>query len=535
MKKQFLLICMVAASVLSAFADKTIYVAPVSAGDGSGLDASNPTTFAQALGALDATGYTTFVLPNSGYFLFNETPQTGVYARISLPDNSKIIIEGNNSTLEGNGAKLRLLRASTGCRIHLRNLTFRLGDSDNSVGGAIFFAGDSLKISGCTFDSNASGNGGAIGCRGGNYVKISNSSFKNNYLSNSYQGAAISHTGSASGGTLIVENTTFSNNLGRVNDAVYGSAIITAFDGTTRNYLNTISVSNCTFYKNRAGKNNGLPGFAAVDLSYLGATAPAGTATTATFVNNTFYGNSNCSIKMWGKQQALRLFNNVIVGDEYAVTSVTGIQDHGIITEFSVAEGRPAIVAKNNYIACKVPLSSKIDDAAFATGNSDNNTKVVISSQNDIDVLALSTTLQTSGSAVPYLAITSSSSPLVERGISSMDGIIIPATDARGITRGSGSAGSSFDIGAYEFNNHTTTTVEGVSKGVFTLTQTANEISVAGASSKISVNVYLPNGQLICSKAGNNAITINKAQLPKGLLIFIVNDGQKSVAQKVII
>lgn len=531
MKKQILLICMIAATAFTAFANKTIYVAPAAAGSGSGADADNPCTIPTALGNLDAEGYTTFVFPNAA--LFHLTGGTTGYGRIPVVDNSKIIIEGNNSIIEGNGEKTRLLRAGAGCRIDLRNLTFRLGDSDNSLGGAIFFAGDSLKISGCTFDNNTSDNGAAIGSRG-KYVKIINSYFSNNKLRNSYQGGAISHTGTTAGGTLIVENTTFSNNVGKAASAVYGSAIITAFDGTVRNYLNTISISNCTFYKNKAGINNSNSGYAAVDLSYLATTAPAGVATTATFANNTFYGNSNNAIRMWGKQQALSLINNVIVGDSYDVTSVTGVQDHGIITEFSVAEGRPAIVAKNNYFVCKVPVSSKVTEATFLSGNSDNNTIVVTSSQNDIDLLGLSAALQTNNSGAPYLALTSSSSPLVEGGVNSVNGITLPTTDCRGVVRAIGTTGSRFDIGAYEFENLTTAT-PGFENESVTFNQSTSEIFVSGNNKTISVSAYLPNGQSVYAQTTNSLLKINKTQLPKGLLIFIVNDGVKSVAKKVII
>lgn len=533
MKKQFLLLCMIAASVFTAFADKTIYVAPVATGTGSGLDASNQTTFSQALGALDATGYTTLVLPNSATFILSGG--TNGYGRIPIVDNSKVIIEGNNSILQGDGGETRIIRASTGCRVDLRNLTFRLGNGAASLGGAIFFGGDSLKISGCKFESNTADNGAAIGSRG-KYVKITNSWFKDNYLRNSFQGGAISHTGTTAGGALIVENTTFSNNLGKaVSNPAYGTAIITAFDGNVRNYLNTISISNCTFYKNNTSLNT-TAGYAAVQLDFLGSTAPAGTATNATFVNNTFYGNSDAAIKIQGKQQAVRLINNVIVGDSWANVSGLSIQDHGIICEFSVAEGRPALVAKNNYIVAKYPKSSKIDDTTLASGNADNNILVATTSQNDIDILGLSATLQTGSSFAPYLGIATSSSPLVEGGISSYSGVVIPGTDIIGTARGIVASGSKYDIGAFEFNGFSATDVPMVSENFFTLRQNATEISIDNTgNSSLLVNVYLTNGQNIYSKTVNRSLTINKDQLPKGVMVFTVNNGLKSTEKKIVL
>lgn len=529
--RQLLILCFWAAGIFTVFANKTIYVAPVASGTGSGVDAANPTTFSQALGALDATGYTTLVLPNAA--LFQLSGGTNGFGRIPIVDNSKVIIEGNNSILEGNGGETRILRASVGCVVELKNLTFKLGNAAASLGGAIFFGGDSLKISGCVFEGNTADNGAAIGSRG-KYIKISNSWFKDNYLRNSFQGGAISHTGTTAGGTLIVENTTFSNNLGKAaSNPAYGTAIITAFDGNVRNYLNTISITNCTFYKNRASLND-PSGYAAVQLDFLGATAPTGTATTATFVNNTFYANTNAAIRILGKQQAVSLINNVIAGDSWDNISGVGIQEHGLITEFSVAEGRPAFIAKNNYIVAKYPKSAKIDDAVFAAGNSDNNTLVNTTSQSSIDNLALGTSLQTSGSPVPYLPILSSSGPLVEGGINLYSGVVIPTTDARGVTRAVGYAGSKSDIGSYEFDN-LTTAIQDVLNDSFTFNQSTSEISISNHNNiTISAKVFLPNGQSVYTKTTNSTITIPKTQLPKGVLIFIVNDGKESVTKKII-
>lgn len=531
MKKQFLLACMIATSVLTTFADKTIYVASSASGAGTGADANNPTTFSQALGSLDATGgFTTIVLPSGA--LFQLAGGTKGYGRLPIPDNSKIIIEGNNSIFEGTGDDTRILRASTGCNLTLKNLTLRKGNAAASLGGAIFFAGDSLKIYGCIFEKDTADNGAAIGSRG-KYIKISNCQFNGNRLRNSFQGGAISHTGTTSGGTLIVENTTFNDNGARSGNYGFGLAIITAFDGNVRNYLSKISITNCTFYQNNSGLNTHV-GDAAIQLDFLGTTAPTGTVTTATLINNTFYGNKNCAINVKGTQQAVSLINNVIVGDVYADASVSGVQDNGLITEYSVSEGRPIIVAENNYIVAKVPVNNKVDDPVLQSGNSDHNTIVTTSSQNDIDILGLSTTLQTSGSVIPYLSTSTSSSPLVEGGISSYSGITIPTSDARGTIRGAGITGNMYDIGAYEFDGFTPTAVQTVSNNSFTINQSATEVFISTNNKPISINAYLPNGQSVYAKTTNNTVTINKAQLPKGVLIFVVNDGEKSLIKKLI-
>jgi len=544
MKKQFLLISMMAASVFSTYANKTIYVANAALGTKDGSSAVNACVLNQVFGsttpavALDATGTTTVNFDASAEYTISSSGSSAYdRACVLIPDNltRKVIFEGNNAILKAGSLTVRMFRIGSLTNVELRNLTIKNSTHPGSPGGAIYFGGDSLKISGCTFDSNSADNGGAIASKG-KYIKISNSWFKNNFLLGSFQGGAISHTGTTTGGALIVENTTFSNNLGKVSsNPVYGSAIITAFDGTTRNYLNTISISNSTFYKNKGSLNDPF-GYAAVQLDFLGTTAPTGVVTTVTFVNNTFYGNSNCGIRIWGKQQAVSLINNVIVGDSWANISGTGIQDHGIITEFSVAEGRAAIVAKNNYIVAKYPkFAAKMDDAALATGNTDGNTLITTTAQTDIDALGLSPDLQTSGSIVPYLGISSISSPLTEKGINSFSGITIPTTDARGVTRGIGTRGSKYDIGAYEFDNFITD-VKQVSEDYFTLCQTAAAITLNNTGEKaLSINIYSTSGQSIYSVNVSKSLTIQKNQLPKGVMILTVNSGLKTVAKKIVL
>lgn len=532
MKKRFFLFCMLAVSITTAFADKTIYVGPTASGTGTGDDADNACTFATALANLDETGVTTFSLAPNSTILSTSGGGT-MTGRILIPDGKKIIIEGNNATIDGTGSSsVRIMRIGASANVQIKNVTFINGSHPTSLGGAIFFVGDSLNISGCVFDNNSADNGGALGSRG-KYIKISNSWFKNNKLLNSYQGAAISHTGLTTGGSLVVDNSTFSNNTGKTGSACYGTAIITAFDGSTRNYLNTVSITNCTFYKNMAGINT-TAGYAAVQLDFLGTTAPTGTVTTASFVNNTFYGNSDAAINIKGKQQAVRLVNNVLVGDAYDNISGLGKQDHGFITEYSIAEGRPAVVAKNNYIVAKTPKSGKVDDTSLQAGNPDNNTLVTIGSQADIDALYLSTALQTIGSPVPYLAVASSSSPLVEGGISTVAGVVIPSTDIKGVTRASDTTGTKFDIGVYEFDGLTTGGAA-INEAMFSVKQLSNGIYIDNQSDKtLRISVILPNGQQVYSEMTATSTIINRELFQKGLLIVVVSDGVSTIAHKVI-
>jgi len=538
MKKQILLLCMITASVFVTFADKTIYVAPAVQGTGDGTSAANACTFTNVLGSttpvvsatvpLDATGFTTIILPSGGSF--QEKTGSATSARIVFPASCKVIIEGNNSTLSGYANDTRILRVGTGGNITIKNIIFKDGAHLAAPGAAIFFGGDDLVISNCTFDNNNSEDGGAITSRGKN-VKISNSCFKNNKISGT-NGAAIVHTGTTTGGSLSVENTTFYNNTGASAKPCYGTAICTAYDnypnaGGTKGYLNTVDITNCTFFANKSATNL-TEGYATVYLSEL----VAGTnSTTATFVNNIFYGNSNCGIYIAGVKQTVKLINNVIVGDSYSNVSGSGIYDNGVIAGSTIANGRPAITGYNNYIVAKTPTSASISELSSGTNG---NTFATIASQNDIDLLGLSSALQTSV-LVPYLAITTSSSPLVEKGISLFSGVTIPSTDSRGVTRGSGTTGTKFDIGAYEFDN-LTTNIQNVMEESFVLRQTSGEISIESLDGKyLQVNIYSTTGQSIYSVNANKLLTIQKNQLPKGVMILTVNNGIKSVAKKMVL
>jgi len=440
MKKIITIVGMLLLSYFMAHADKTIYVNTTVQGNGDGTSAANACKLGTAITTkYDATAgaVTTIVFPANTTFTLVDTDGTANASRFDFPATSnKFIFQGNNSTLDGTNAGKRIFRISNAtANIEINNLKFVNSKLAGAVGGAIYFAGSNLVISGCTFDGNSSDNGGALASRG-NYVKISNSVFKNNKLLNGSYGVAITHTGTTSGGTLIVENTTFANNTGGAGLAANGSAISTAWDNTSRGYLNTVSINNCTFYKNLT-KLTTTYGYAVVNLDELS----SGTnSTTATFVNNTFYGNSNCGIYIKGIKQSVKLVNNVIVGDSWATVSGTGYNDHGIIASSTIAAGRPAITGYNNYIVSKGPLSSAITELSSGTNG---NTFVTTSAQSVIDAVYLNPLL--SATTIPYLTITNSASPLVHTGTSSVSGVTIPTADVTGFQRTEG-----YTIGAYQ-------------------------------------------------------------------------------------
>jgi len=64
-----------------------------------------------------------------------------------------------------------MFRIGSSTNVELRNLIFNNGTHTGSSGGAIYFAGDSLKISSCIFNNCSANNGGAVASRS-KYVNV---------------------------------------------------------------------------------------------------------------------------------------------------------------------------------------------------------------------------------------------------------------------------------------------------------------------------------------------------------------------------
>jgi hypothetical protein len=462
MKKIVWTLCLVLFSIMASYADKTIYVSP--AGTGDGTSAGTPCKLNDIFGkvptvSLDATGTTTLSFDaTTPYSITTSNSFNAGTGCVLVPDNAtKIIFEGHNAILNAGSTAVRMFRIGTGTDVEFRNLTFNNGTHPGSPGGAIFFLGTNLKISGCTFYNCSANSGGALSSRGVN-VTISNSYFNSDKFTNpappnpntTARGAAITVSGTATGGALLIENTTFNNNnngLVLSSGNCNGTAICTANDGITggTGYLNTITINNCTFYKNLAYTNTNNA-YTAIYMDELSGTSPS---TSATFTNNTFYGNSNGALFIVGAKQTVKMVNNVIVGNSYAVASGGSVMDFGVLANTTLST-RPAIIGNNNYIVAKTPRSSLITESSFQSGTN-GNTFVTTTAQSVIDALYLNPSLSTT--TVPYQTITNGSSPLVNAGTNSVSGVTIPSADMRGIARGNGgTTGAGYDIGSFELS-----------------------------------------------------------------------------------
>lgn len=206
----------------------------------------------------------------------NETPEDGVldlyggyrYNSTSdelLADGATIskditIVGKNNAYIDGSGAA-RGLNIDSNCRVVLENLTFKNGYSQNH-GGAIRLGDNStLVIRNCIFTNNSvyNSNGGAIFCRPGTDVDISDSVFENNTSIRESDlewvefkngmGSVLTMTLNSS---LRLVNSIFSNNN------AYLSTILVVSYYNGKSNLSTLYVRNCTFENNTAISNTVL-------------------------------------------------------------------------------------------------------------------------------------------------------------------------------------------------------------------------------------------------------------------------------------
>ena len=195
---------------LSVHADKVYYVEP---------DGNNPegmtvdavyTKIGTAINNVTADEPVTIYL-KPGH-VFSENNMNTNTNRIDLT------IIGENTTINANAAQ-RILRTEA-ARLVLKGITFTGVKNYSSMGGVLYFAGNSgaaseLVIDSCVFDSNTlteGAEGGAAIATGTNAMNviITNSVFKNNQAgkySSTMSGAVIRFQGKD--GNFVVENSTF--------------------------------------------------------------------------------------------------------------------------------------------------------------------------------------------------------------------------------------------------------------------------------------------------------------------------------------
>ncbi len=505
-----------------------IYVNPATGNDANnGSQATPMKTIESAVFAVAVNTPTTIHIAKNSVIMLG--------AVLNFGENKKVEIVGQNVTLKAaelaaqkdpSGLPLlgqgnRIMRAVTGCDLKIKGITFQNGRQVGYLlGGGLYFAGNTLEIDSCRFIDNQAGScGGAVACRAKSVI-IKNSYFQgNNILGGGARGAAIMQCGPATGtpGTLVVQNCTFYQNMTQVGGS---GMVINVFDSTEGSNggkysnMNSVQVTNCTFIENTSP----TPYQACVDIS--------DSDCSIVLVNNTFYKNTDGAFRLYFNKSA-HLANNVIVGGK-----------QGILSELSVAEGRTEMLALNNIIiGTEGGKNGKIDDACFNSAATTNHNVVNTIANYPISALGLATSLSTDN-FVPYLPITSSSSTLINAGVTST----LSAFGTEYITgsdvRNYGSNGTK-DIGAYEHSGiapgpNAIYSPEYISEN-YNITQSGSTISVKSTTDKsFSMSIVDMLGKVVYSTPTNNSVEFSKNAVGRGVFILMLNDGNKLSSKKIL-
>ncbi len=452
-------------------------------------------------------------------------------AKLNFGQNKKVEIVGNNVTLKAadlaaqkdpSGLPLlgqgnRIIEALDNCDLKIKGITFLNGRQIGYLpGGAIFFAGNTLEVDSCKFIDNQAGScGGAIGARA-KAVIVKNSYFQgDNILGGGARGAAIMQAGPAleTAGTLSVQNCTFYNCTTQTHG--YGF-VISIYDSSLSNeggsYSNTkkLEVTNCTFMENSS------------PTAYQAAIDVSDGDCEVVLVNNTFYKNSQCAFRLLMNKAYLA--NNVIIGGK-----------QGVMSELTVASGRPEIVAVNNIsVGTEGGINGSIDDACFTSAASANHNIVNTITAYSLTNIGLATSLSTDN-FVPYLAINSSASTLINAGqddTSLKFGVnYVPAVDIRGHL-----TSQTKDIGAYEYSGITGLSTPDYSAEDYIVTQFKTKISVKNIADKsFTVSIININGQLVYTTSVKGLAEIPTDNFAKGIFILLFNNKDKLSSNKILI
>jgi len=244
-------------------------------------------------------------------------------------------------------------------------------------------------------------------------------------------------------------------------------------------------------------------------------------------VNNTFYKNTQMGVRVDGLYNKVYLVNNAIIGGNV-----------GLGTQYALNTGSPkrtqTIEAWNNVIAGTIKgVGTYADDLSLNADKATyNNTVEIFSGSFTLANVGLNEDLSTDKS-IPYLAISSSASALVNTGLNTKvieSAERVPSTDILGMAKD-----GTKDMGAFEFDQTTTIVSPGFVSGYMELINTKDVVSVVNLShNPIYLQVMSIEGKIVKNVRIDNSVVINKGELPRGLLLFVVNNGQQIVTNKVL-
>jgi len=523
--KKVILLCMTALLVSFNLNAADIYVSPTKGSDSNnGSLAAQLKTIETAVFSVKDNIQTTIHIENNSIIT--------VGAILNFGTNKKVAIVGKNVTIKAaalpgqkdpSGLPLlgqgnRIIQALDNCDLKVTGITFQNGRQVGYVpGGAIYFTGNTLVVDSCKFIDNQAGScGGAIGARALS-VSVKNSYFQgNNILGGGARGAAIMQAGPATGttkGTLSVQNCTFYNNTTQTDGYGFVINIYDSSLGTEGGkYSNTskLEVTNCTFLQNSSVTHY----MAAIDVS--------DGECDAYLVNNTFYNNSECAFRL--SMNKAYLANNVIVGGK-----------QGIMSNNKVVDGnRPEIIGINNIVVgTEGGINTGIDDACFNSAKSANNNVVSTTAAYPIGAVSLASSLSTDN-FVPYLAITSANSTLVDAGIENSLALfganyVLPVDIKGKLTS------NKKDIGAYEYNGITGFSSPEYIAENYRISQSGNTFTVKNIADKsFSMNIVNMMGKVVYSTQASSSVEFSKNKFGQGVFILLLNDGTKISSKKIL-
>lgn len=509
MKKTTTLFCTALVAAVCSFpgyAEKVYYVDPDgNAPEGMTVDAVY-TKVAAAINAVTADEPVTIYLKPGHEF--KESNMTTGTNRVDLT------IIGDSSIINAGSAQ-RILRTEA-ARLVLKDITFTGVKNYTSMGGVLYFAGNTLVVDSCIFIDNESDAGGAAIASRGKDVTVRNSYFDGNYIfegSGYATGAAILQAGvkDVDGSSLRVENCTFYSN--DVNNGV-GSAISTEDAAASYSNVGEITIVNCTFLANTSSYLNQ----ADVDVTNSDGALMK-------IINNTFYGNDG----------ALRI-GDIYTGELYFINNLVYATGSGIFGDpnYTVNNYRTPIEGYNNIIiGGERGVNEAIDDECFNGKKDQYNNRVETLATYPLSMVALATSLSTDN-YVPYLPLTAENSDAVNAGYS--DGAyadMIPATDIRGLK-----AVGTRDIGAYEYGATEQSAIASVvaDESDFVIARNGDQITVVNTADRhFTLTVVDMLGRTVYSAEGTDMLTVNKQDIAARCAIFVLTDGVSKKAEKVML
>lgn len=550
MKKHFYIISLVLLTTsfifpVQAKAENFVYYVSTNGNDteNNGSQEAPFKTIGKALGKITTTDTTTIYLETGATFTATDLNTQTTRAHINLI--------GSNTTISGGEKNARILRTEA-ASLTLKGITFCDVKDYMNIGGVLYFAGNAndvstLTIDSCVFENNSlldasSTPGGVVIATGNNVIdiKISNSIFRNNNLGRTgsdatgvimhYQGKngeveisnclfegnkTTSTTGAltiglgttASNSQIIMANNTFYNNSTRNSNTV-GSVANIMIQGTN----NVAAVANNTFFFNQRDDAEGeTEDQASIKKIYKRTSAVnivnAGN-NTLHFVNNVVSGMRNAVISAGTNDRTIECFNNyaaVLEPHVYVSEFANGINGNIVFTARPSNAGDPfaADIEALNAIMANVGISSTLEEDSY----------------------------------IPYLAITESTSQLINNGMDAYlvnEMNIIPATDIKGTSR------TNTDMGAFEYIQE-----GGVGTGIESQEQHSNMVNIYNMPSEIMIEnitgqplllqIVLMDGHSVALMTINDCTTISKNSLPQGVLLLVVNNGTETTTKKIIL